>query len=222
MMISRHEVSASTHAFQSNTQTHAPIHAQQTDLNHCAPSQNTCSTGSTPVQRSLDVMVVADNLCVCVCVRVCDAVAEEMTWRLRDHALSSCSEGITIADPSQPDAPLIYVNDAFLQITGYSREDVIGRNCRFLQGEETSREAVATLKAAVMAKRKATVELLNYKKTGTRLGTHTHTHTIDCRAQQELLDATRCYFRACQHAGGGYGSLKFCAHCACADLCFVS
>lgn len=89
-----------------------------------------------------------------------------MTWRLRDHALSSCSEGITIADPSQPDAPLVYVNDAFLQITGYSHADVIGRNCRFLQGQETSREAVATLKAAVAARRKATVELLNYKKTG--------------------------------------------------------
>ncbi len=64
---------------------------------------------------------------------ITERVTQGMQWRLRDHALSSCSEGITIADPSRPDAPLIYVNDAFLQITGYTREDVIGRNCRFLQ-----------------------------------------------------------------------------------------
>lgn len=103
---------------------------------------------------------------LCVHTDISERVSMEMNWRLRDHALSSCSEGITIADPSQPDAPLVYVNDAFCQITGYSRDDVLGRNCRFLQGGDTSRDAVQTLKAAVAARCKATVELLNYRKNG--------------------------------------------------------
>lgn len=56
--------------------------------------------------------------CLCVHQDVSARVSEQLGMRLRDHALSSCSEGIAIADASQPDQPLVYVNDAFLQITG--------------------------------------------------------------------------------------------------------
>lgn len=48
----------------------------------------------------------------------------------------------------------------------YSREEVLGRNCRFLQGQATSREAVATLRAAIRAQEKVTLELINYKRNG--------------------------------------------------------
>ena len=60
-------------------------------------------------------------------------------------------EGITIADASRPDMPLIYVNRAFARITGYSVADAIGKNCRFLQGEGTDPAEVARLRAAVKA-----------------------------------------------------------------------
>ena len=56
-----------------------------------------------------------------------------VSWEALQHALSVINEGIAVADPSQPDAPMVYVNDAFLRLTGYSREECIGRNCRFLQ-----------------------------------------------------------------------------------------
>nr|AML78291.1 putative LOV domain-containing protein [Pleurastrum insigne] len=145
-------------------------HNQQQQQQHSSDSPQSSSTMMQPPStspgpvQSTHPPVTIQYLC---CHEDISArLSEEMSWRLRDHALSSCSEGITIADPSQPDAPLVYVNDAFLTITGYTRDDVLGRNCRFLQGEETSREAVATLKAAVKARSKATVELLNYKKTG--------------------------------------------------------
>jgi PAS domain-containing protein len=53
--------------------------------------------------------------------------------RLKDRAMDNTKEGITIADCSQPDMPLIYANEAFARITGYSVAESLGKNCRFLQ-----------------------------------------------------------------------------------------
>ena len=58
-------------------------------------------------------------------------------------------QGITIADPNLPDCPIVYVNDAFCKITGYARDEVIGRNCRFLQGADTDMAAVDRLRTAI-------------------------------------------------------------------------
>ncbi|GAB4817717.1 hypothetical protein N2152v2_004763 [Parachlorella kessleri] len=92
--------------------------------------------------------------------------AAEEALRMRDKALSNLSEGITIADPSLPDCPIVYCNDAFLKITGYSREEVVGRNSRWLQGPDTDPAAVDRLRTAVKEGREVTVELLNYRKGG--------------------------------------------------------
>ncbi len=86
---------------------------------------------------------------------------------LKDRALASSAEGITIADAGLPDNPLIYANAGFERLTGYSAADVIGRNCRFLQGPGTDPESVSTLRTAVREKRPITVTLLNYRKDGT-------------------------------------------------------
>ena len=58
-------------------------------------------------------------------------------------------QGITIADPNLPDTPIVYVNEAFCRITGYAREEVIGRNCRFLQGPDTDPTVVDRLRTAL-------------------------------------------------------------------------
>jgi PAS domain S-box-containing protein len=86
---------------------------------------------------------------------------------LRNIAMDEAPLGITISDPSQPDNPLIYVNDGFCELTGYSRDEILGRNCRFLQGESTREEPVAQMRAAIEAEEPVTVELRNYRKEGT-------------------------------------------------------
>jgi len=86
---------------------------------------------------------------------------------LKDRALAASAEGITIADASLPDNPLIYANAGFERLTGYSVADVLGRNCRFLQGPGTNPATVDTLRTAIREKREITVQLLNYHKDGT-------------------------------------------------------
>jgi len=83
------------------------------------------------------------------------------------RATNTSNEGITISSMSAPDSPLIFVNDGFIRLTGYSKEDVIGKNCRFLQGNETDSAAVEELRRAIKNGEQTTVALLNYKKDGT-------------------------------------------------------
>ena len=87
--------------------------------------------------------------------------------RAMDHA----SQGITIADASD-DQPLTYINDAFCEITGYDREEVLGRNCRFLQGPGTAEEPVRRMSEAIDAGDSVTVELKNYHKNGDAFWNH--------------------------------------------------
>lgn len=87
---------------------------------------------------------------------------------LKDRALAATAEGVTIADSRLPDNPLIYANAGFERLTGYSVQEVLGRNCRFLQGPETDPKTTERLRAAIREKREITVTLLNYRKDGTR------------------------------------------------------
>ena len=86
---------------------------------------------------------------------------------LKDRALDVAAEGVTIADARLPDRPLIYVNEGFERVTGYPAAEVLGRNCRFLQGPDTDPAAVAEIRAAVAGERECVVEILNYRRDGT-------------------------------------------------------
>lgn len=81
-------------------------------------------------------------------------------------AVDNANEGITISDVSLPDNPLIYVNKGFVKITGYTAQESIGRNCRYLQGPETDPEVVDTIRKAIQNQQPVQVELVNYRKTG--------------------------------------------------------
>jgi len=84
----------------------------------------------------------------------------------KTRAMDEAPLGIAITDPDREDNPMIYVNDRFVEMTGYPREEAVGRNCRFLQGEETSEESVAELRRTIDAEEATTVELKNYRKDG--------------------------------------------------------
>ncbi|NQE50662.1 histidine kinase [Herbaspirillum rubrisubalbicans] len=71
-----------------------------------------------------------------------------------------------VSDPRKPDNPIIFVNNAFINMTGYSSAEVVGKNCRFLQGPETDRSVVAQVRQAVAERREIATELLNYRKNG--------------------------------------------------------
>ena len=73
---------------------------------------------------------------------------------------------MVITDPRQPDNPIIFCNKAFQDVTGYQRHEIIGRNCRFLQGPDTDRAVVAHLRAAIEAGHDVEADLLNYRKDG--------------------------------------------------------
>lgn len=86
---------------------------------------------------------------------------------LLQKAANASSEGITISSMTEPGHPLIFVSDGFLNMTGYSRDEVLGKNCRFLQGLDTNESAVDQLRIAIANGEACTVELLNYSKNGT-------------------------------------------------------
>lgn len=85
---------------------------------------------------------------------------------LRESALNATSCGVSIADARRHDFPLVYVNDAFVHLTGYSREEVLGRNCRFLQGSHRDEAKIAQIHDALSRGRDLTVLMQNFRKDG--------------------------------------------------------
>ncbi|MBG1240142.1 PAS domain S-box protein [Nostoc sp. NZL] len=98
---------------------------------------------------------------------ITDLKLVEETLRLRERALAASSNGVIIADARLAYNPVIYVNRAFEQITGYSATDVIGQNCRFLQRTDTQQPALNDLRSSIQAGTSCKVVLRNYRKDGT-------------------------------------------------------
>lgn len=85
---------------------------------------------------------------------------------MMSNALTSTSRGIVICDATQPSCPIVFANPAFLSITGYELEEVIGRNCSFLQNGESDQAALAAIRSAIAAQTEVHVVLRNYRKDG--------------------------------------------------------
>ncbi len=73
-----------------------------------------------------------------------------------------------LTDPHQPDNPIIYANRAFTEMSGYASEELIGRNCRFLQGKDTSPEVLASVRHAINTRSRVATDIVNYRKDGRR------------------------------------------------------
>lgn len=90
----------------------------------------------------------------------------EARLRILERSVEASSNGVVIADAQVPGYPLIYVNPAFERITGYCADDMIGRNCRILQGSDTSESAIASISEGLANMREVHTSLLNYRKDG--------------------------------------------------------
>lgn len=88
-------------------------------------------------------------------------------YQLLERALAASANAITISDPNLPDNPLIFVNRRFEQMTGYSLTEAIGKNCRYLHGEDTEQPGLTTLRTAIAHQTDCCVTLRNYRKDGT-------------------------------------------------------
>ena len=91
----------------------------------------------------------------------------EEELRLRDRAIAASNNGIVITDPNLPDNPIIFANESFLRTTGYGADEVVGRNCRFLQGQDRDQSKLDELREAIRDGRECRVVLRNYKRDGT-------------------------------------------------------
>jgi PAS domain S-box-containing protein len=99
--------------------------------------------------------------------------AQRQVFLLRE-AVDATDVGITIADPRLPDCPLVFVNEAFVRISGYAREEVLGRNCRFLQGPDTDPQILEELRSCVAEGRTFRGTLTNHRKDGARFLNRLH------------------------------------------------
>jgi len=89
---------------------------------------------------------------------------EEAYQRITDEERE---RSLLITDPRLDDNQIVFVSDAFIRLTGYSREEILGRNCRFLQGKDTNPKAVRALHEAIKRRDAITIDILNYTKDGT-------------------------------------------------------
>lgn len=90
----------------------------------------------------------------------------EIIPKMLTTIFDACVNGVTLADPELEDSPIIYANRPFMRITGYELDEIIGRNCRFLQGDDRDQEGRLRLREAIRKREQIEVTLRNYRKDG--------------------------------------------------------
>jgi PAS domain S-box-containing protein len=103
---------------------------------------------------------------------------EQKPPRLAEAIFENLHEGVTVADCSLPDMPLIYVNRAFETLTGYPAEEVIGKNCRFLHGQDKDQPGLVQIRRCLQQGRTCTAVVKNYRKDGTLFHNELHLSPI--------------------------------------------
>ncbi|KAM0888659.1 hypothetical protein ACQ4PT_028229 [Festuca glaucescens] len=101
-----------------------------------------------------------------VCGKRCDSVGIPALSSSLNLSLGRIKQSFVLTDRHLPDMPIVYASDAFLSLTGYSREEILGCNCRFLSGPDTSVDVLEEISRHICCEQACTVRLLNYRKDG--------------------------------------------------------
>ena len=121
-----------------------------------------------------------------------DRAADPLLGQLFVSAISSSGIPMLLTDPRQPENPIVFANPAFFALCGYAREEVVGRNCRFLQGADSDRATIDSIRLALGQGKEVSTRLINYRKDGTSFWNALYISPVH-GADGELL-----YFFACQ------------------------
>lgn len=125
------------------------------------------------LNRNFDTLVddaLPAYITTCLTRVVTESMVREITGQgmpVMRELVGGLAEVFCLADPSIKDCPIVYASEEFYRTTRYSRDDVLGRNCRFLQGPKTNRKTIARIKSAVKAGQESCETVLNYKRDGT-------------------------------------------------------
>jgi len=137
------------------------IAEMKTALNVALP---TLESVFAEAQHDIEHLVFSDIYPRFVCHQMSVSAARALGANRTEYGgLGDC---FVLTDPAKPDNPIVYVSDGFAKVTGYSRSEIILRNCRFLQSRHTDRSALRRLKTAIENRKESVELLLNYKKGG--------------------------------------------------------
>lgn len=132
------------------------------------PEVLTADGDTIPIEMSVDTVSLPDGEVIFGIFRdISDRVEREAELRAKTRAMDEAPIGITLTDPHKDDNPMIYTNQKFVELTGYQKDEIIGRNCRFVQGEETDPETVAEIRSAIDNQQSVSTTIRNYRKDGT-------------------------------------------------------
>ena len=126
--------------------------------------------GADGVERQVEYSATTDVIPgqhLVVSRDITERVQREAELQSKTQAMNKAPLGIALTDPNKEDNPMVYVNEQFRELTGYDENEIIGRNCRFLQGAETDSETVSTIRQAIDAQEPVTAVLRNYREDGT-------------------------------------------------------
>ncbi|MQM37900.1 hypothetical protein KBTX_01904 [wastewater metagenome] len=101
-----------------------------------------------------------------ICRDITERRARDEELRLLQRGIEASSNGVVMVDAQSPGLPMVYVNPAFTHITGYTRDEAIGHNCRFLQGADTDPADIERIRDALSTHRDVQITLRNYRKGG--------------------------------------------------------
>ena len=121
----------------------------------------------TTFPAELSLTIIEDGRLVCTVRDETDRKERERELELKERAMDEATVAIQIADATRDDNPLVYVNDGFEQVTGYASEEALGRNPRFLRGDDTDPEQRARLREAIERDEPVSLDIQNYRKDGT-------------------------------------------------------